>query len=54
MNIKKLKKELGLNQKDLAEFFGMSPDSFKNSSEKKRYENALVKFYNHIKKISKT
>ena len=52
MNIKKLKKELGLTQKDLAHFFGMSPDSFKNSSAKKRYENALIKSYKHIKKIT--
>ena len=49
MNIKKLKKELGLSQKDLAGFFGMSPDSFKNSSAKKRYEKALCEFYEVIK-----
>ena len=45
MDIKKLKKELGLSNKDLAEFFGMSYNSYANSSAKERYETALCRFY---------
>lgn len=48
MTIKKLKKELGLTNKDIAEFFDMSYMAYANSSAKKRYEDALCKFYNHI------
>tara|TARA_R110000782_G_C14532914_1_gene382669 strand:+ start:344 stop:517 length:174 start_codon:yes stop_codon:yes gene_type:complete len=47
--IKEIKKELGLSQKDLAEFFGMSYGAFANSTAKKRYETAIVKFYEFIK-----
>jgi len=53
MNINKLKKELGLSQQDLADFFDMSYGSFANSSAKKRYENALCRFYAHIFKAKK-
>tara|TARA_R110000851_G_scaffold326857_1_gene495878 strand:+ start:296 stop:454 length:159 start_codon:yes stop_codon:yes gene_type:complete len=49
MNIKQLKKELGLSQKDLAEFFGMSYGAFANSTAKDRYETAIVKFYKRLK-----
>lgn len=49
MNIKQLKKELGLSNKDLAEFFGMSYGSYANSTAKQRYETALLIFYKHIK-----
>ena len=49
MSIKQLKKELGLSNKDISEFYGMSYSSFANSSAKKRYENALVLFYERIK-----
>jgi len=48
MDIKQLKKELGLSQKDLAEFFGMRYGVFANSTAKKRYERALVRFYQKI------
>lgn len=51
MNIEQLKKELGLSQKDLAQFFDMSYGAFANSSAKDRYENALCKFYEKIKDI---
>ena len=47
-NIKQLKKELGLSNKDLAEFFGMSYFTYANSSAKKRYETALCKFYERM------
>jgi len=45
MDIKTLKKELGLSQKDLAEFYEMSYNAYANSSAKKRYETALCRFY---------
>ncbi len=48
MDIKKLKKELGLTQKDLAEFFDLSYDSYTNSTAKQRYETSLCRFYAHI------
>jgi len=51
MDIKQLKKELSLSNKHIAEFFNMNLSSYANSSAKKRYENALINFYNHIKKI---
>ena len=50
MTIKQLKKELGLSQKDISEFYNMSYGSFANSTAKTRYENALCKFYELIKK----
>ena len=49
MNIKQLKKELGLSNKDLAEFFNLSIDSYANSTAKKRYESALCEFYEYLK-----
>ena len=49
MNIKQLKKELDISQKDIAEFFQMSYGAFANSTAKDRYENAIVKFYEFIK-----
>lgn len=48
MNIKTLKKELGLSNKDISEFFNLNEISFANSSAKKRYENALCSFYSHL------
>lgn len=53
MNINQLKKELGLNNRDLSEFFDMGYGSFANSSAKQRYENALCRFYSHIKRRGK-
>ena len=50
MTIKELKKELGLSNKDFADFFSLSYGSFANSSAKKRYEAALCKFYSFLKK----
>jgi len=49
MKIKQLKKELGLSQKDIAELFNLSYYAFANSTAKKRYEEALCKFYQKIK-----
>lgn len=48
--IEEIKKELGLSQKDLAEFFDMSYGAFANSTAKHRYENALCSFYDVAKK----
>ena len=45
MDIKQLKKELGLSNKDIAEFFGMSYNTYANSSAKERYEKALCRLY---------
>lgn len=50
MNINDVKKELGLSQKDLAEFFDMSYGAYANSTAKTRYENALCRFYDLAKK----
>lgn len=48
MDIKTLKKELVISQKDLAEFFGMSYNAYANSSAKQRYERALCRFYDCV------
>lgn len=53
MTIEELKKELGLSQKDLAQFFDMSYGAFANSSAKDRYETALCRFYEKIQEIAK-
>ena len=50
MNIKQLKKELGLNNSRIAQFFDLAPTSFANSTAKNRYEQALCRFYEFIKK----
>tara|TARA_R110000744_G_scaffold5110_3_gene17985 strand:+ start:7819 stop:8013 length:195 start_codon:yes stop_codon:yes gene_type:complete len=48
MGIKQIKKELGLSNKEIAEFFDMSYNAYANSSAKKRYERALCRFYECI------
>ena len=53
MEFKQLKKELGLSNKEIAEFFGLSAISFANSSAKKRYEDAFCKIYDYVKRIVK-
>ena len=51
MTIKELKRETGLSNADIARFFDFKDvGSYQRSSAKQRYENALIKFYNHIKK----
>ena len=50
MNIKQLKKELGIDNNKLAQFLDLTPASFANSTAKRRYENALCKFYEFVKK----
>jgi len=49
MTIKRLKKELKMQNKDIAQLFGLSVSAYANSSAKKRYEDALVKFYKIVK-----
>jgi hypothetical protein len=49
MKIKELKKELGLTNTEIAEFFGLTPGAYANSSAKKRYEDALCNFYAFVK-----
>lgn len=53
MNISKLKKETGLTQKEIAQFFNMTYGAFANSSAKERYENALCKFYSFLREGEK-
>ena len=45
MTIKRLKKELNMQNKDIAKLFGLSLSAYANSSAKNRYEGALVEFY---------
>ena len=49
MKIEELKKELGLTNTEIAEFFGLTAGAYANSSAKKRYEDALCNFYAFIK-----
>jgi len=49
MSIKEILKKHNLSNKDLAECLNMSYGSFANSTAKKRYEAAFVKFYQKIK-----
>lgn len=49
MKIKEILKKHNLSNKDLAECLDMSYGSFANSTAKKRYENAFIKFYNKTK-----
>lgn len=49
MKIQELKKELGISNKEIAEFFGLTPIVYANSSAKKRYEAALCSFYAFVK-----
>lgn len=51
MTINELKKELGLTNTDIAEFFDLSPIAYANSSAKVRYESALCKFYEKVKEV---
>jgi len=55
MTIKELKKELGLSDKKIAEFFGyknaMSYYNAKNG--KTKIENGLVRFYEHVREVNK-
>lgn len=46
MDLKEIKKTYNLTNEKLAKIFGFkSVDSYKNSSAKSRYENAVVELY---------
>lgn len=49
ITINELKKELGLTNTDIAEFFDLSPIAYANSSAKVRYETALCRFFEVVK-----
>jgi transcriptional regulator with XRE-family HTH domain len=53
MTIQELKKETGLTQKDIAQFFNMTYGAFANSSAKERYETALCSFYSFLREGEK-
>ena len=54
MNISELKKELGLYDKEIAEFYGLKNiHTYRNSSAKQRYEDALCKFYSFLREGEK-
>lgn len=52
ITIHELKKELGISNKDIAGFFDMKYFAYANSTAKKRYEEALCRFYAFCKKAS--
>lgn len=48
--IEQIKKELGISNSDIAEFFGFkNTTAYNTSSAKKRYDNGLCAFYDKIK-----
>jgi hypothetical protein len=50
MKINKLKKELGISDADISDFFGLkNVQTYRCSSAKKRYEAALCSFYAFVK-----
>lgn len=51
MNIKILKKITGIKNRDIANFFNLSLNSYESSSAKKKYENALIAFFEFITEI---
>lgn len=49
MQIKQLKKELGITNADLAEFFGLGERAYYYSSARKRYEESFIRIYEFLK-----
>ena len=49
MDIKQLKKELGLTNADLAKFFGLKERAYYYSSARKRYEESFIRIYEFLK-----
>jgi isopentenyldiphosphate isomerase len=50
MLINELKKELGLSDKDIAEFLGLkNAHAYRTSSARQRYEKAICSFYAFVK-----
>lgn len=53
MTIRQIKKELGISNKDIAEFFGYSNiDSYQNAARKKNIENGIIKLYEVFKRVA--
>lgn len=49
MDIKQLKKELGLTNADMAKFFGLKERAYYYSSARKRYEESFIRIYEFLK-----
>jgi len=49
MDIKTLKKKLGLTNADIAKFFGLKEKSYYYSSARKRYEESFIRIYEFLK-----
>lgn len=50
MTIKQIKKKLSISDKDISEILGLKNElTYRNSSAKKRYDNAICKLYELIK-----
>ena len=49
MDIKQLKKELGLTNANIAEFFGLGERAYYYSSARKRYEESFIRIYEFLK-----
>jgi predicted transcriptional regulator len=49
MDIKQLKKELGLTNADMAKFFGLNPKAYYYSSARKRYEDSFIRIYSFLR-----
>ena len=49
MEIKQLKKELGLTNADIAKFFGLKERAYYYSSARKRYEESFIRIYEFLK-----
>ena len=50
MEIKQLKKELGLTNADIAKFFGLKEKAYYYSSARKRYEESIIRIYEFLKR----
>jgi len=53
MDIEELKKELRITNDDIAKFFDLTPMAYANSSAKKRYEQAICRFYAFVKSTAR-
>jgi len=53
MDIKQLKKELGLTNADIAKFFGLKEKAYYYSSARKRYEESFIRIYSFLREGEK-
>ena len=49
MTFKELQEKEKFDDKDMAKFFDLNYMSYMNSTAKKRYQDTLLRFYEHIK-----